>query len=172
MKCCKLSRFFNEISLRKKCPYFPPFGLNTGQNNSKYGNFSGSACKQILQDQKRRRRRNFDFYLILISGKLRFLNIKNMFHEYRSSSPEMFCKNGILKSFAKFTRKHLCRSLILKKKTVVFKLTKKRLRSRCFSVSFAKFLRTSVLKIFCKWLLTITICFMKIGSLLYRDKKI
>ena len=27
----------------------------------------------------------------------------------------MFCKNGVLDSFAKFTRKHLCRSHLLKK---------------------------------------------------------
>ena len=30
----------------------------------------------------------------------------------RSNHPEMFCKNGVLKIFAKFTGKHLCQSLI------------------------------------------------------------
>ena len=39
---------------------------------------------------------------------------------FRSSRPEVFCKKGVLKSFAKFTEKHLCLSL--------------------FFVSFAKFL--------------------------------
>ena len=29
----------------------------------------------------------------------------------RSNHPEMFCKNGVLKIFAKFTGKHLCQSL-------------------------------------------------------------
>ena len=38
-----------------------------------------------------------------------------MFHNYRRRSFKMFCKNGVLGSFAKFTRKHLCRSLLLKK---------------------------------------------------------
>ena len=33
---------------------------------------------------------------------------------YRSSHPEMFCKKGILKNFAKFTGKNLCRSLFFK----------------------------------------------------------
>ena len=44
---------------------------------------------------------------------------------YRSSRPEVFCKKGILKIFAKFTGKHL--------------------RHRCFPVNFAKFLRTHFL---------------------------
>ena len=28
-----------------------------------------------------------------------------------SSRPELFCKKGVLKNFAKFTGKHLCQSL-------------------------------------------------------------
>ena len=31
----------------------------------------------------------------------------------RSSHPEVFCKKGVLRNFAKFTGKHLCRSLFL-----------------------------------------------------------
>ena len=34
---------------------------------------------------------------------------------YRSSRPEVFCKNGVLKNFAKFTGKHLCQSLFFNK---------------------------------------------------------
>ena len=34
---------------------------------------------------------------------------------YRSSHPEVFCKKGVLRNFAKFTRKHMCRSLFLNK---------------------------------------------------------
>ena len=41
--------------------------------------------------------------------------ITDMFHKYRSRSFKMFCKNGVLESFSKFTRKYLCRSLLLKK---------------------------------------------------------
>ena len=33
----------------------------------------------------------------------------------RSSRPEVFCKKGVLRNFAKFTRKHLCQSLIFNK---------------------------------------------------------
>ena len=34
---------------------------------------------------------------------------------FRSSRPEVFCKKGILKEFAKSTGKHLCQSLFLNK---------------------------------------------------------
>ena len=30
---------------------------------------------------------------------------------FRNSCPEMFCKKGVLRNFAKFTGKHLCQSL-------------------------------------------------------------
>ena len=32
----------------------------------------------------------------------------------RSSRPEVFCKKGVLRNFAKFTGKHLCQSLFFK----------------------------------------------------------
>ena len=35
------------------------------------------------------------------------------FHKSRSSRPEVFCKNGALRNFAKFTGKHLCQSRFL-----------------------------------------------------------
>ena len=38
---------------------------------------------------------------------------------YRSSRPEVFCKKGVLRNFAKFTGKHLCQSLFFKKETLV-----------------------------------------------------
>ena len=44
----------------------------------------------------------------------KFGDIANMFNKYRSWSPKVVCKNGVLDSFAKFTRKHLCRSFLLK----------------------------------------------------------
>ena len=52
----------------------------------------------------------------------------------------MFCKKGILRNFAKFTRKNCAK--------VYFSATllKKRLWHRCFSVNFAKFLRTPFLQ--------------------------
>ena len=55
----------------------------------------------------------------------------------------MFCKKGVLKNFAKFTGKHLCRTSVL---------LKKRFRLRCFTVNFAKLLRTFFIEHFW-WLL-------------------
>ena len=51
----------------------------------------------------------------------------------------------LLKNYIKFTRKHLCRSLFLNKVADLRTATllKKRLWHRCFSVNFAKFLKTS-----------------------------
>ena len=36
----------------------------------------------------------------------------------RSSRPDVFCKKGVLKNFAKFAGKHLCQSLFIKKETL------------------------------------------------------
>ena len=60
----------------------------------------------------------------------------------RSSFPEMSCKNGVLRKFAKFTGKHLCQSLFFNKVAGPATLLKKRLWHRCFPVNFANFLRT------------------------------
>ena len=38
---------------------------------------------------------------------------------FKSSRPETFCKKDALKNLAKFTGKHLCQSLFLKKETLV-----------------------------------------------------
>ena len=60
----------------------------------------------------------------------------------------MFCKNGVLKDFAKFTEKHPCRSLFFNKVAGLrpANVLKKRLQHMCFSVNFVKFLRTLFLK--------------------------
>ena len=63
----------------------------------------------------------------------------------RSSRPEVFCRNGILSNFAKFTGKYLCQSLYFNKVGPAT-LLKKRLWHRCVPVNFAKFLRTPFLK--------------------------
>ena len=55
----------------------------------------------------------------------------------------MFCKEGVLKSFPKFKRKHLHWSFFLKKLQVVSAtLREKRLQHRYFPVNFAQILRT------------------------------
>ena len=41
-------------------------------------------------------------------------------NDYRSNRPEVFCKKGVLKNFAKFTGKHLCQSLFFNKVAGLF----------------------------------------------------
>ena len=41
---------------------------------------------------------------------LLFLHIEAVF---RISRPEVFCKKGVLKNFAKFTGKHVCQKLFI-----------------------------------------------------------
>ena len=58
-----------------------------------------------------------------------------------SSRPGVFCKKGVLRNFAKFTREQLCQSLFFNKVAGLRPLLKKRLWHRCFPVNFANFLR-------------------------------
>ena len=53
---------------------------------------------------------------------------------------QMFCKKGVLRNFAEFTGKHLCQSLFFNS------FFKKRLWHRCFTVSYANFLRVPFLQ--------------------------
>ena len=52
--------------------------------------------------------------------------------------PQVLCRKGVLRNFAKFTGKELCQSL--------FSLLKKRLWHRCLHVNFAKFLKAPFFK--------------------------
>ena len=70
----------------------------------------------------------------------------------RSSRPDVFCENGVLRNFAKFTGKHLCQSLFFNKVAGAATLRSsppevfyKRGVLRIFVVNFAKFLRTPFL---------------------------
>ena len=72
---------------------------------------------------------------------------------YRSSSPEVFCKRGVLRNFAKFIGKHLHQSLFFNIGLRPATILKKRLWHRCFPVNFAKFLRTPFLTEYRWWLL-------------------
>ena len=62
---------------------------------------------------------------------------------WRSSRPEVFCKNRVLRFFTKFTRKHLCQSLFFNKIAGVRPTTllKRRLWQRFFPVNSVKLLR-------------------------------
>ena len=73
--------------------------------------------------------------------------------EFRSSRPEMFCRKGVLKNFAKFTGNHLCQSLFFNKDLRPATLLKKRLWHRCFLVNIAKSLRAPFFTEQLRWLL-------------------
>ena len=60
---------------------------------------------------------------------------------YRSSHCRCSVRKGVLRNFAKFTRKPLCQSLFFSAT-----LLKKRLWHRCFSANYAKFLKTPFLQ--------------------------
>ena len=64
--------------------------------------------------------------------------------EFRSSCSKVFCKKGVFKNFANFTRKHLCQRLFFNKVAGLRPATllKTDLSHRCFPVKFVKFLRT------------------------------
>ena len=68
--------------------------------------------------------------------------------KYRSSRPDVFCKEGVLRNFTKFKGKHLCQSLFFNKVADLRPATllKKRLWHRCFPVNFVKFVRTLFLQ--------------------------
>ena len=68
----------------------------------------------------------------------------------RSSRLYVFCREGALKNFAKFTGKHQCQRPFFKK---VAGLLRKRLWNWCFPVNLAKFLRTPFLTEHLRWLL-------------------
>ena len=78
----------------------------------------------------------------------------------RSSRSQMIFKIGVIKTFANFTQKHLCWSLILIKLQAF--------KRRCFPLKFAKYLRTPILKNICKrLLLDYANHFRNVGIILY-----
>ena len=87
--------------------------------------------------------------------KLLILRYQLLLTKLRGSRPEVFCKKGVLRNFAKFTGKELCRSLFFNKVAGLTPATllRKRLWHRCFPVNFARFLRTSFLTEHLQWLL-------------------
>ena len=76
---------------------------------------------------------------------------------FRSSRPEVFCKKGALRNFAKFTGKHLHQSLIYNKVAGLMPatLSKMGLWNSYFPVNCTKFLRTPFLTEHLRWLLLI-----------------
>ena len=74
---------------------------------------------------------------------------------FRNTRPDVFCKKGVLRNFAKITGKHLCPSVFFNKVAGLrpASFLKKRLWHRCFPVNFVNFLRTPFLIEHLWWLL-------------------
>ena len=68
------------------------------------------------------------------------VSVSSIESNFRSSRPEVSCKIGGLRNFAKFTEKRLCQSLFFNKVTGLRPATllKKRFWHRYFPVNFAK----------------------------------
>ena len=73
---------------------------------------------------------------------------------YGSSRPEVFCRKGVLRNFAKFTGKHLCQSLFFNK---VEGLRPLRFWHRYFPMNFSKFLRAPIFAEYLRWVLLIVL---------------
>ena len=54
-------------------------------------------------------------YLETLSLGDSLYGVHTMSQNDRSSRPEVFCRKGVFRNFAKFTEKHLCQSLFLNK---------------------------------------------------------
>ena len=76
---------------------------------------------------------------------------------YRSSRPEVFYKKGVLKTFAKFAEKHLCKNLFFNKAEGWRLKVCSFIKKSCFSLNIAKFLITAFSKKICKQLLQTTL---------------
>ena len=103
-----------------------------------------SKIEKIYQTQLSK---NLNVFHSTYNAQMNFLDCSFKNGIYRSSRPEVFCKKGVLRNFAKFTGKHLCQSLFFNKVAGLRPATllKKRLWHRCFPINFAKFLRTPFL---------------------------
>ena len=87
----------------------------------------------------------FNHSFIIGKSWFKSANKRSQLCMHRSSLPEVFCKKGVLKNFAKFTGKHLCRAQLCN-------VIKKRLQHRFFSVKFTKFLRAPFFTEHLRWL--------------------
>ena len=107
--------------------------------------------------------------IIYIFFKIALTKVSNAY--IRSSHGRCSINKGNLRNFVKFTGKHLCQSLFLKKVAGLkpASLLIMRLWHKCFPVSFAKFLRTPFYRIplgDCFWYIYKQICTNNILHLL------
>ena len=75
-------------------------------------------------------------------------NNRNINWSIQKQPPEVFCKKGVIRNFAKFKGKHLCQRPFFKKVAGLRPATllKESLWHRCFPLNFAKILRTAFLQ--------------------------
>ena len=111
--------------------------------------FKISANVQVplmAKDKCSHKNHSFKIFTSFLSESHTIIHLK-----WRSSRPELFYKNRVLRNFVKVTGKHLCQSL--KPGLKPANLLKLRLWHSCFPVNFVKFLRTSFLIEHLLWLL-------------------
>ena len=77
----------------------------------------------------------------------KYSKLINRKSNYRSSCPEVFCKKGVIRNFAKFPGKHLCQSLffLTKLQTDTCNFIKKDTLAQVFSCEFCKIYKTTFL---------------------------
>ena len=115
--------------------------------DSTYEEFSNDLFSSSPVNENMSRFYNKDIeILVALLLELKMFELVHLYNfgDHGSSHRELFYMKGFVNIFAKFTgNSHLCWSLFFKKK-----LTKseKRLYHRCFLMSFAKFIRTLILK--------------------------
>ena len=92
------------------------------------------------------------FDLLLINSRYLLFEVSEAVVQ-RSSCPEVFYTNGILKTFAKFTGKHLCQSLFCNKFADFSPATKKETLTQVFSCGFCKIFKNTFFTEHPQWLL-------------------
>ena len=132
--------------------------ITSNYSKGKNSSFSQSLLQEMLINIKVRHfhssvnHQEHLFHITHITSYFRPVNITKFLRTAflqnisRSSPLQMFLKKGVVRGFANFTGKHLCWSLFLKNlQAGGLQCRKERPQHSCFSVEFAKFLRTPFL---------------------------
>ena len=99
-------------------------------------------------------------------------------HTYWSSPPEVFCKIGVVRKFAKFKGKHLCQSLFFNKVARLWSATllKKTFWHRCFLQEFCeifvKLFSITSGGCFCTYMLVFASFLLKFSFCVFKQSKL
>ena len=109
--------------------------------------FSMTASYTLKWDQTFRNGVKTIFYKQLIKFPFIPSTVKQASID-RSSHPEVFCKEGVLRNYAKFIGKYLCQSLFFNKVAGLRLaiLLKKRLWHRCLPLNFCKVSKNTLIE--------------------------